>query len=130
MFLYIYEKDIKLSDIKNLKAYLFKAFRRKLLLKKKAASQTYLPLSTSTDIQFFTNDFLHKNAQQKRKNEHLSQLLNELPWRQREAIYLKYFNDLSTKEIAEIMGIQPQVVSNTIYKALKKMKSKASVLPF
>ena len=130
LFLYIYEKDIKLSTIKNLKAYLFKAFRRKLLLKKKAASQINLPLTISTDIQFFTNDFLHENEQQKRKNEQLSQLLNELPWRQREAIYLKYFNDLSTKEIAEIMGIQPQVVSNTIYKALKKMKSKASTLLF
>jgi RNA polymerase sigma factor (sigma-70 family) len=126
LFLYIYEKKTNLSSIKNLRAYLFTAFRRRILLKK----QTPQFKEISTDIQFTDHDFIQKNELQQDKNKQLSIMLNDLPWRQREAIYLKYFNKLSAKEIAEIMDIRPQVVSNTIYKALKKMKETASKFPF
>ena len=126
LFLYIYEKEINLASIKNLSAYLFTAFRRRILLKKQNPQFKEL----STDIQFVSNDFIQKNELQQQKNKQLSSMLNDLPWRQREAIYLKYFNKLSAKEIAEIMNIQPQVVSNTIYKALKKMKETAAKFPF
>lgn len=128
LFLYIYEKEINLAAIKNLKAYLFTAFRRRVLLKKNTPQFTDFD-TIPTDIQFLSNDFIDENESQQKKNKQLSTMLNELPWRQREAIYLKYFNHLSAKEIAEIMGIQPQVVTNTIYKALKKMKTIASHLP-
>lgn len=128
LFLYIFEKEINLAVINNLRAYLFTAFRRRILLKKNTPSFTDLSI-IPTDIQFLTNDFVDENEHRQMKNKQLSKMLNDLPWRQREAIFLRYFNDLSTKEISEVMGIQPQVVANTIYKALKKMKDIASTLP-
>ena len=124
LFIYIYEKDINLSSIKNLKAYLFVAFRRRILSKKQSIQFN----DNATDLQFLSTDFNKENERQLRNNKQLSEMLNNLPWSQREAIYLKYFNKLSSKEIAGIMGIKPQVVSNTIYKALKKMKDIASAI--
>jgi len=122
LFIYIYEKDVQLSTIGNLRAYLFTAFRRRLLLKKQSTPQLIDIASISTDILFQASDFADNISSSNQRNAQLASLLNDLPWRQREALFLKYFNKLSTKEIANIMGIQPQVVSNTIYKALKKMK--------
>ncbi|MEL6943553.1 MAG: sigma-70 family RNA polymerase sigma factor [Bacteroidota bacterium] len=129
LFLYIYEKEINLATVNNLRAYLFMAFRRRILLKK--TTPQFADLSTiPTDIYFLNNDFVNEDEQQFQKSKQLSKMLNDLPWRQREAVFLKYFNNLSTKEIAEVMGIQPQVVANTIYKALKKMRDIAANPPF
>jgi len=122
MFLYIYEKEIKLATIHSLKAYLFTSFRRRLLSKKSLLNYEDL----STNIEFSSQDFVQEKENQNRQNQKLTAMLNNLPWRQREAIYLKYFNRLTIKEISEIMEIKPQVVSNTIYKALKKMKKIAT----
>ncbi len=46
-------------------------------------------------------------------------LLNQLPRRQKEVIYLKFFNNLSRDEIAGIMQIAPQTVSNQLQIALR-----------
>lgn len=52
----------------------------------------------------------------------LTQALNALSWRQKEAVYLRYYNGLRTKEIAEIMGVANQTILNTLYQALKKIR--------
>jgi RNA polymerase sigma factor (sigma-70 family) len=69
---------------------------------------------------FVEADF-HLEEDQQRQS--LAKALNSLPWQQREAIYLRYYNNLSTREIAEIMGIANQTVLNTLYLALKKIKN-------
>lgn len=125
LFVYILEKEVDLSTIDNLKAYLFTAFRRRILKEKKKEITAEL----ATDIHYRPEDFQYGNDLQLQRNQALAKMLNALPWRQREAVFLKYFNNLSAKEVAEIMGIQPQVVSNTIYKALKKMKEMAGSWP-
>ena len=50
-------------------------------------------------------------------------LLNELPPRQREIIYLKYYHNLSIQEIADVFSISYQVVANHLYRALKKLRN-------
>jgi len=118
LFLYIHEKNIDLSSIDNLKAYLFKSYRRLLIKRNQAESKNH-SLEQESDISFQPSDFNDLKV----KSAQVTSMLNSLPWRQREAVYLKYFNKLSAKEIAEIMDITPQVVANTIYKALKKLRA-------
>lgn len=48
----------------------------------------------------------------------LSDLIQKLPDRQKEALYLKYYNDYSFSEIAEVMGITTRGVYKLIYKAI------------
>ncbi|MFT4535719.1 MAG: RNA polymerase sigma factor (sigma-70 family) [Saprospiraceae bacterium] len=128
LFLYIYQKEIDLANIKNIKAYLLTSFRRRVLLKKKILIKFEELSSIPSDMQFIQEDFLITNNVQEERKRTLASMLNDLPWRQREAIYLKYFNGLTGKEVAKIMGIQPQVVANMVYKALKKLKLSASRL--
>lgn len=48
--------------------------------------------------------------------------IDELPERQREALILSRFQDLSHDEIAEVMDISPRTVNNHIVHALKKLR--------
>ncbi len=49
--------------------------------------------------------------------------LENLPKRQREVIYLKFFEGLNRDQIAEVMGINDQSVSNLLQMAIKQLKA-------
>jgi RNA polymerase sigma-70 factor (ECF subfamily) len=48
--------------------------------------------------------------------------INDLPERQREALRLSRFDDLSHDEIAAVMGISPRTVNNHIVRALRRLR--------
>ena len=124
LFIYIFESHTRLSKVQNVKAYLFRSFQRRLLLqlnKERKFSNAEDIDSHQQEFFFLAEDFLLKESQQ---SQSLAAILNELPWQQREAIYLRYYNNLSTKEIAEVMGLANQTVLNTLYIALKKVRKK------
>ncbi len=52
----------------------------------------------------------------------INNLLSRLSERQREAIYLRFYQNLSRNEIAEVMNISEQSVSNIIQKALHSLR--------
>lgn len=124
-FLYFYEKSIDLAAVDNQRAYLYTAFRRRLLKQNAVELNRQVMM---TDVRFAIADFQLPVSDETDAREKTTKLLNTLPWRQREAVYLKYFNQLTTNEISDIMGIKPQVVSNTIYKALKKLRNEGPTL--
>jgi len=49
--------------------------------------------------------------------------LSRLTNRQKEIIYLKYYQNLSYEEVSEIMNINYQVARNLLYQAIKSLKS-------
>ena len=51
-------------------------------------------------------------------------MLEELPARQKEIIYLKYSNGLKNQEIADVLQIKNQTVRNLLCKGLKTLKNK------
>lgn len=116
LFLYLFEAKDRLGNVINVKAYLFSSLRRRILEKRKQEQQrsaAKLNLPGTPDIQFSPEDILINQEGEQIAHQRLYQALNELPERQREAIYLRYFNGLSTKEIAEVMGVTNQTVLNT-----------------
>jgi RNA polymerase sigma-70 factor (ECF subfamily) len=50
--------------------------------------------------------------------------LEELPEDQRQAVALKYSQDLSYQEIAEIMNVPPSTVRGLLYRALKTLRGR------
>jgi RNA polymerase sigma factor (sigma-70 family) len=53
--------------------------------------------------------------------------LNNLSRRQREVIYLRYYDDLTYEEISQVMGLNYQSVMNHLHKALKALRSNQSL---
>lgn len=128
-FVYVYEHREKLSSIETIAPYLFSSYRR-LLIKTMKKNSKLISLhelkSTAVDIQFSPEEVLTNQESETFKNKNLSALLNKLPKRQKEAIYLKYYVGLNTSDIATIMDLNYQSASNTIHKAIKNLRLKVT----
>lgn len=63
-------------------------------------------------------------AQEEETHRHgfLHQAMDQLPRRQREAVYLRYFQNMSNEEISTLMQINIQSVYNLIFGALNNLK--------
>ncbi|MFN1834038.1 RNA polymerase sigma-70 factor [Balneola sp. MJW-20] len=60
--------------------------------------------------------------------ELLSELVEQLPERQREAFELSRFDGLTHDEIADIMELSPRTVNNHLVAALKTLRAEATIL--
>ena len=130
-FLYVYEHRENLSDLDTIAPYLFTAYKRFLLrMMKKNEKLIYTdsPNNTFVDLQFTAEEIMTNQETENFKNKNLSTLLNKLPKRQKEALYLKYYSGLKAAEIAEIMGINYQSVVNTLHNAIKSLKEEISII--
>lgn len=129
-FVYVYEHRENLSSLETIAPYLFSSYRRLLIktLKKNSKLISFDELkSTVVDIQFSPEELLIQQESETFKNKNLSALLNKLPKRQKEAIYLKYHVGLNTNDIATIMDLNYQSASNTIHKAIKNLRANVAL---
>ena len=130
-FLYVYEHRENLSDLETIAPYLFTSYKRfliKVMQKNAKLKHTDFSNKTFVDVQFTPEEVITNQENEKFKNKNLSKLLNKLPKRQKEAIYLKYYSGLKATEISEIMGINYQSVVNTLHKAIKNLKEEISII--
>jgi len=125
-FIYLFEHRENLSDLNTIRPYLFKSFRRMLLRqmnKSKNSNFSLTPIDIPIpDIQFSKEDLMIAQELEAFQNSILLEMLNNLPKRQREVIYLKYYNNLSISEIEDIMSISYQGVVNKLHRAIKSLK--------
>ncbi|WP_142784835.1 RNA polymerase sigma factor [Changchengzhania lutea] len=129
-FLYVYEHRENLADLDSIKPYLYVSFRRSLFREIKKASKTVNYDEKENffiDINFSAEDVIIQQEIDALKEENLAKLLNELPNRQKEVLYLKYYSDLNANDIAKVLGINYQSVINLIHKGIKKLRQDVSL---
>lgn len=109
-----YKENIK--NVKNVKAYLFKSFRNQAI---KTLKNNKLDFN-------LIEETIHQEQEEERDKEkilvELKELILQLSPREREIIYLKYFQEFNNKEIAELLDIKYQTVRNILSDAIKKMR--------
>ncbi|CAM1333399.1 RNA polymerase subunit sigma [Tenacibaculum aestuariivivum] len=130
-FMYLYEHRENLSDLNVIAPYLFTSYRRfiiKILQKKQKIHMVRDINENIVDIQSSPEELLTNKEFNDFKNKNLHILLNKLPNRQREVLYLKYNCELKTQDISEIMGINYQSVVNNIHKAIKGLREEIKIL--
>ena len=112
------------ADIISLKAYIFKAFKFKLvrLIGKNNKVQALNPNAGENGFELSHDNFIIDKELSFTKKEKILNALQELSPRQREIIYLKFYQDLSYEEVSEIMQINYQAARNLIYQSIKVMK--------
>lgn len=121
LFTEIWTKRVNLSEVNHVKVYIMKAFRYKLL---RAISNVYKTKTYSFEellLEQTAFDVIEEKLSLERRNE-LKKQLEKLPERQREVIYLRYFQNLKNEEIAEIINVNYQSVSNLLHRALTKLR--------
>jgi RNA polymerase sigma factor (sigma-70 family) len=118
--LWLHRKTI--NDTPSVKFYLMKSFRHQLFKSLKRLSvQEEDPLAEELP-ESSAEDVLIQEEESRQQQLKLNQLLATLPSRQREVMYLRYYQDFSVEEIAQLIGIKPQSVSNIIQRSLANLR--------
>lgn len=126
VFLDLYMRREKHSvGYENLKYYLLLALKRNLIRKlktKRRFDETKVPDGKHTEPEFSIEYVLIEKEQEEEIRIKLANALNQLPEKQKEAIYLRFNETLDYRDIALILGITVESVRTQIYRALKTVR--------
>jgi RNA polymerase sigma factor (sigma-70 family) len=111
----------------NIKFYLFKALRYKLIRAEKARISRHskaraTAISTGHFLQDPVETAIIEREFQQSQTAMLRKAIGALSLRQQEAIQLRYFQGFTHEEIAALMDLNYQSVSNILYKAVTRLK--------
>jgi RNA polymerase sigma factor (sigma-70 family) len=114
-----------LSDNANVKAYLLSSVRKRIA--RLQERDHIFSKITSTDTIEFLFDFsiehqLIIDESTADKVSQLNKLINLLPSRQKEALYLRYHQGLSVEQISEMLGVNYQSANNLLHRALLNIR--------
>ena len=112
------------APVLSVKAYLLKSLKYKLL-KAFRKNGKILPIHDNGDLPFELSHetlLIHQQENDEKK-QRVIKALERLSHRQKEIIYLKYYQNLSYEEVSEIMNINYQVARNLLYQAIKSLKN-------
>jgi RNA polymerase sigma factor (sigma-70 family) len=115
----------KLSDKVVVKAYLLASVRKRI--NRTQERDRIFRLSSSIDTVEFLFDFsieheLISDETTANKVSHLNHLINDLPSRQKEALYLRYTQELTVDQIADTLDINYQSANNLLHRALLSLR--------
>jgi RNA polymerase sigma factor (sigma-70 family) len=120
---WIYRQSLSNSVV--VKAYLLSSVRKRIA---RLQERDYIFMKTSTtDSIEFLFDFsiehqLISDEESALKVAHLNSFLNNLPARQKEALYLRYHQGLTVEQIAELLQINYQSANNLLHRALLQLR--------
>lgn len=122
----LWESRSKLGDIKAVNFYLFKSFRRLLIGKLVQKRKNPFVGIPKDEVGFEINQSIEDawiieegSTQQIAK---LKKAIDSLTKRQREVIFLKFYNNLSYSQVAAIMEMSVDSVYNLISKAIDALR--------
>lgn len=122
---WVYRNSLQSSVV--VKAYLLSSVRKRIArlherdhIFRKAAStdSVVFLLKFSVEHELIDDDDDTTRA----KVSHLNELLNNLPVRQKEALYLRYHQGLTVEQIAEMLDVNYQSASNLLYRGLLTLR--------
>jgi RNA polymerase sigma factor (sigma-70 family) len=112
--------------IQHPKAYLISAFRRSLLHKLQESDRVHKLHMLSYEPDFYLSfsfeSVLIQTEISQQQQQALKNALTALSTRQREAIYLKFYENHSNDEVADIMKMEKSAVYTLVYKALSSLR--------
>jgi RNA polymerase sigma factor (sigma-70 family) len=123
IFLKFLENKVEIPEGKNILFYLLTILRNRIVdtIRHNEKIISIAPLELPFHIEFVWNRDEEPSEEDVR--ERFEELVAVLSDRQKEAIYLRFYHDMSVDEIAAILGIAHQSASNLIYRALEKIRA-------
>lgn len=126
LFLSLWERRDNLSSDIVVKPYLMASLRRLMHRKHdqnaRLEGEEYRGQEGSFLLEFSVEQQYIEQESTLLLSQKLQRLLDELPLRQKEVVYLKFFQELDRSQISEIMEVSPQTVSNLLQIAIKHLK--------
>ena len=125
LFLHLHENRERLGPTDNIKFYLYRALRRRLLdtvgKLNKFDSESYIFDKAEFLILPYEHELVAEQLAEQQKQLVIAEL-NKLPKRQKEILYLVYMKGLTYQQAADVMDITLKSVYNTINVALTTLR--------
>lgn len=122
--IWIYRKN--LATPSSVKAYLLSGVRKRIA-RRLERDHIFRNKAELTEIEFCMNftvlDNLISDEDTRNQVHLLNKLLNQLPARQKEALYLRYYQGLDITQIGDLMQINTQSASNLLHRGIKQLRS-------
>lgn len=111
------------TNVVSIKAYLLKSLKYKLLkiIRRNNNSQLLIENEHSF-FEWSHENFLIAQQDDEERKQQVLKAISYLSNRQKEIIYLKYYQNLSYEEVSDIMNINYQVARNLLCQAIKTLK--------
>jgi RNA polymerase sigma factor (sigma-70 family) len=128
LFQNLITKLSSLGSTDNISLYLIASLRRKVFDKLKR-NTTYEYSENDETLYDFTidaspEDKLITEEIEDHHTQKINEMLNALSSREREAIYLKFYRNMSYEEITQVMDINYQSARKLIYRAISTLREK------
>jgi len=124
LFLEIWNNKVNLSTPESVKAYLLCSTQRKILRQIKKGRSLAQPKSWVFQHEYVNSieEIIISEQNVTESKQEIAKALNKLTKRQKEAIYFRYFDNLSYTEISSKMEISTDSVYNLVSKALDNIQ--------
>ncbi len=124
LFISLWQMHTTISEVENVRAYLLKSLKSRLLreLSKKHNQLYELSDEYDFDVAFSADTRMIEDEYEVYQLKQLEKGLSQLPQRQQELIYLRFYQNLSYDQIAETMQIGRQSLYNLLQKALTGLR--------
>ena len=125
MFVELWERRERLGPTDSIKFYLFKVLRRTIMRRLRQNKATVTKPTFSNDALAVEEsaefNLIIAQSLAQRKSA-IQKAIDQLADRQREVIYLRFYDELDFEEIARIMDIEVKSVYKLTYKAIHSLK--------
>lgn len=131
LFVQIWNKRENLGNTDSIIKYLCVSLRRELIRRiGKAQDIISFEGSENTNFTLSVEDMIISDETTDQNKKKLDNAMQNLSGRQKEAIYLRYYEEMEYEEICEIMTINYQSVRNLISKAIIELRQYMTMMIF
>ena len=130
VFYKLYAEKRLLQGVRNLKSYLFQSFRNTLLNSYKSGRRMVgiQPYSGEFYMDVTVMDELIETEERLHMQGEIERYLNSLTDRQREAIYLRFFQEFEYEEVAKLLNMTPHAARKLVSRAIITIREKCPLL--
>ncbi|WP_083505395.1 RNA polymerase sigma factor [Pedobacter ginsenosidimutans] len=124
LFIKFWENREKIGTIRNVEAYFYRSARSIVLnhirlTKHREAKLTLMPVQ---GLVFSAEEIMVSNESDSLMKQQMVTALNSLPAKQREILTMRFYDELSYPQIADILKIRYQSVINHVYRAVQTLR--------
>lgn len=123
-FIKFWQNKLRIGSIENVKSYFYRSVRSMILnhIKSSQLKASKLEAMPEPDLEFSKEDIMLIQEVDLEASRAIAAVLNKLPARQREVIYMHFYEELKYTQIAKVTGIKYQSVVNNLYRAIQVLR--------
>ena len=132
LFVELWQKHVMLGPTDNIKFYLLKSLRRRITRRlatdQRKLGDHNLQEDYSREVEFSMESAIIEQQTSFAQQEQLTRGISKLSDRQREAIYLKFYEKMSYEQLAEVLDISLTSTYKLIGKAVDSLRKSVRII--